>query len=202
MKKTFDKNYFLSHRGCYERQKMEDLCDINKCIDGLYTLENFLNWDIPIKDKFYFVRNYCEINRKQKQFLSLECAKISLKFYTAKYPNDNRVSDCIYATEKYLNGEIIIDTLIEKRNAVVYAVDVDFDVDVDDADVADAADYAADVAAAAVAVAVANDVAADVAAAAAAADATYAADSADAENNNKFHTNNLLQMLKDFCNNQ
>jgi hypothetical protein len=84
MLKIFNKAYYLSHRGCYVKEKMEGLVDTNPHA----TLQKFLNWPIPIKDKFYFVRNYTELTTKQKQLLALMCAKVSLEIYENKYPNN------------------------------------------------------------------------------------------------------------------
>ena len=110
----YNKEYFLNHRGCYSSEKMSGLCDSNPHSN----IQEFLNWDIPIKDKFYFVRNYTELTTKQKQLLALMCAKISLEIYENKYPNDKRVRECVEATEQFLNGEITREKLLVKRAAV------------------------------------------------------------------------------------
>lgn len=49
MKKLFDRDYFLSHKGCYSLEKMKTLVDSNPHEN----IQDFLNWDILIKDKFY-----------------------------------------------------------------------------------------------------------------------------------------------------
>ena len=120
MKKTFDKAYYLSHRACYEKEKMEKLVDSNPHS----TIQEFLNWDISIKDKFYFVRRYTELTTKQLQLLAILCAKVSLDIYENKYPDDKRVRECIEATEQFIDGKITIDELSEKRR-VAYAADDD-----------------------------------------------------------------------------
>ena len=167
MIKTFDKSYYLSHRGCYEREKMKGLVDNNPHS----TLQEFLNWDISIKDKFYFVRNYTELTTKQKQLLALMCAKVSLEIYENKYPYDKRVRECIEATEQFIGGNITREQLIEKRSAA-YAADA-ADAAYADAAAAYAAAYAAD---AAYAAAYAADAAAAYAAYAAYAAVVAAAD--------------------------
>jgi hypothetical protein len=48
---------------------------------------------------------------------SLFCAKDCLKNYEKKYPNDKRVSDCIKATEDYLDGKITLRKLDAARSA-------------------------------------------------------------------------------------
>ena len=190
MKKTFTKEYYLANRGCYERSKMLNLVENN----AHETIEDFLNWDIPIKDKFFFVRSYCNLTLRDKQDMALMCAKVSLVIYENKYPNDSRIRDCINATELYLKGKISIEEFKEKKNAADAAAAA-YDA------AADAAAAAADAAAyAAAADAAAYDAAADAAAYAAAA-AADAADAAAWAADKCNHTKILLNALKDFCEN-
>jgi len=42
---------------------------------------------------------------------ALWCAKDCLKYYTAKYPDDSRVADCIRITEDFLDGKATIDAV-------------------------------------------------------------------------------------------
>lgn len=112
MIKSFDKAYFLSHRGCYEIEKMKKLVNSNSHT----TIEDFLNWPIPLKDKFFFVNRYTDLTPNQKQNLSLMCAKISLEIYENKYPNDMKLRNCIIATEQSIKGKIHERTLSILRN--------------------------------------------------------------------------------------
>jgi hypothetical protein len=48
---------------------------------------------------------------------ALFCAKDCLKNYETEYPKDKRVSDCIKATEDYLDGKIKIDELNAAESA-------------------------------------------------------------------------------------
>jgi hypothetical protein len=191
MKKTFTKDFYLSHRGCYEFNKMFNLV-VNNPHE---TIEDFLNWDISIKDKFFFLFNYCNLTLRNKQDMALLCAKVVLLVYEKQFPNDSRVMECIHATELFLNGEITHEQLIEKRAAA------------DDA--ADAAAYAvANAAANAAAYAAYAYAAADVANAAAYAAAYAAANAAyayvyaaayAAANAAYEYTDGLLNAVKEFC---
>jgi hypothetical protein len=173
MKKTFTKDFYLSHRGCYEFNKMFNLV-VNNPHE---TIEDFLNWDISIKDKFFFLFNYCNLTLRNKQDMALLCAKVVLPVYEKQFPNDSRVMECIHATELFLNGEITREQLREKReaaNAYAYAN----------------AAYAA-LAALAAALAAANAANAyDTAALTAAANAANAAYE---------YTDGLLNAVKEFC---
>jgi hypothetical protein len=174
MIKKYTPEYMDNHRGCYSSDKMKGL------VNGKdLTIQDFLNWDIPIKDKFYFVRNYTELTLIQKQQLSLNCAKVVLPIYENKYPNDNRVRNCIEATEKYLKGEITKEELRTYAAAVYAAADTA---------AAYAAAYAADAAA------YAAGAAGAVAMVAAMAAYAYAAVAAKSD-----YTEQLLNMLKQFC---
>jgi hypothetical protein len=113
MKKTFTKDFYLSHRGCYDFNKMFNLVDNNPH----ETIEDFLNWNISINDKFFFLFNYCNLTLRNKQDMALMCAKIVLPVYEKEFPNDSRVMECIHATELFLNGEITLEQLREKREA-------------------------------------------------------------------------------------
>jgi hypothetical protein len=204
MKKTFTKDFYLSHRGCYEFNKMFNLVDNNPH----ETIEDFLNWDISIKDKFFFLRNYCDLTLRNKLDMALMCAKVVLPVYEKEFPNDSRVMECIHATELFLNGEITLEQLREKRAAADAAYDA---ANADAAAHAAYAAYAANAAAAdayayayANAANAANAAAADAYAYAYAANAAnayaayaaaYAADAADAYE----YTDGLLNAVKEFC---
>ena len=58
------------------------------------TLENFLSLDkITYDDKIWVARRM--LNKNQLVHWALLCAQSVLQIYQNKYPNDNRVSDCI-----------------------------------------------------------------------------------------------------------
>jgi hypothetical protein len=202
MKKTFTKDFYLSHRGCYEFNKMFNLV-VNNPHE---TIEDFLNWDISIKDKFYFLFNYCNLTLRNQQDMALMCAKIVLPIYEKQFPNDSRVMECIHATELFLNGEITHEQLIEKReaaydaaanaaaNAYVDAAAADAAYSAAAAAAADAANAAAAADAAYSAAAAAADAAADAAYVAA-----YVADAADAAADADEYTDGLLNAVKEFC---
>ena len=124
MKKSFTLDTI--NNGCYGREKAATYFAKKKTL----TITHILNLDIPLKHKFWFVRNNCDLDLKQKQILALNCARIVMPIYNKKYPNDTRITECIDATGKFLNGEISRDELITKRNAA-------------DAAAADAAAYVA-----------------------------------------------------------
>ena len=171
MKKTFTKDYIIQNKGCYDLEQVEKI----KCInDKKITLKQLFN-DLPIKDFSWFLVRKCELTTLEKQFFALHCAKQVLPIYEAKNPNDKRVSECIEATERYLNGKISIDELMDKRSAAAYAATAaDAAYASYAADAAAYASCAADAATAADAAAYADD------AAATAADAAYASYAADA----------------------
>ena len=168
MKKELTKAYISSERGCYSKEQVEALSFIKKKEEP--TIIDVVESEIPLKDKFWFVINKCELTERQKQDIAIACAEIVLEIYESKYPNDKAPREAIQAAKDFLAGKITIDILRSKRNAVVYAANA----------AANAAAYAADAAYAAnVAAAYAAD-AADAANVAAAAAAAYAANVAAA----------------------
>jgi len=58
-----------------------------------------------------------EIPKIVLQRFAIWCAKDSLKYYEKKYPKDTRASDCIQASEDYLDGKIEVDELIKAQKA-------------------------------------------------------------------------------------
>jgi len=177
MKKTFTKDYIIQNKGCYDLEQVEKI----KCInDKKITLKQLFN-DLSIKDFSWFLVRKCELTTLEKQFFALHCAKQVLPIYEAKNPNDKRVSECIEATERYLNGKISIDELMDKRSAAAYASYAATAAYASyAADAAAYASYAADAATAADAAAYADDAADAANAAAYASYASYAATAADA----------------------
>lgn len=119
MLKTFTIEYIISNRGCYEKEQVEQLT--KEKVE--YTIQDILNWNIPIKDKFWFVRNKTELSTRQKQFLALECAKVSVKIYELKYPNDKRIAVGVIAIENYLNGVIDLNLFNNIRQDIRKAAD-------------------------------------------------------------------------------
>lgn len=170
MKKTFDKNFLMANRGCYSEEKMaaqsfyRDDC----------TLDMYLDSDIPLRDKFWFVLHKCELTERHKKDLAIICAETVLPIYEKKYPDNKTVRDTIQAAKDYLDGVIGIDEL-KKKQYVLYNVS-----------------YAAH--------AIAYDAAAFAAFAAYVNPSSigYAVDAVDAVDEDKFI---LLQVLKDFCKN-
>ena len=174
MKRTFTREYILSNRGCYDREQAEKL----KFIDNKKITLKTLFGNLPIKDFTWFLAKKCELTLSQKRQLALHCAKQALPIYEKQYPADSRIRECIEATEKYLQGNIEIDELREKRSAAYAAAAANANANATAYDDAAAAAYAA---AAYAAYAAANNAyAADYAANAAAAATANAYDDADA----------------------
>ena len=118
MLKEFTKEYIRANKGCYTLEEVNELSFINK--DNI-TLIDILNSEISIKDKRCFLFNKCELSLNDKKYLALKMTWCILPIYEAKYPNDNRVRECLQAIEDYNNGIITIDVLREKSNAAAAA---------------------------------------------------------------------------------
>ena len=171
MKKSFTKEYILENRGCYSTDQVlalpfskSDKITINALFKAL-----------PIKDFSWFLVRKCELTLTEKRLFALHCAKQVLPIFENKCPNDNRVRDCIDATERFLNGNETLENLRVFRDAAAAAAAYAAYAGADDA--AYAAYYAADAAyyAAAAAYAAYYAAAAAYAAAAYADAAAYAA---------------------------
>ena len=111
------------------------------------------------KDKFVAseMRLVKEISETVSQWFALACARRALKYYTKKYPDDNRVAVCLDANENYLNNPTPEN--LKKLQDAAYAANAAYAA----ANAAYAAAYAANAANAAYAAANAADAAADAA---------------------------------------
>ena len=118
------------------------------------------NEEIFKKVRFMDIKPYVSI--------ALACAELVYPIYETKYPNDDRVKDCIKVTKQYLAGKISKEQLNIKRNAAYAVYAAAYAAYAAAAAAAYAAAYAAAAAAAAYAAAyaAAADAAADAAAAA------------------------------------
>lgn len=150
MKKTFTPKNIISERGCYEIDQVENLSFISQ---KEISILDILNSEIPLKDKSWFLVNKTELTIEQKKQLSLLLAKSVVEIYNKKYPNDNRVADCINAIELFHVGKISIEELKTIRAAAYAASAVAF---ASAASAYDAAAYASAYDAAAVAFASAS----------------------------------------------
>jgi hypothetical protein len=212
MIKQFNKQDIINNKGCYSLEQVERLSFINK---EKINILDIINSEISLKDRFWFVRNKTNLTLSSKKQLALILAEVVLGIYNEKYPNDNRVSNCIQGIKNFNNNLISKEELYiiknncwsarndAAANAVIAAADA---VIADAADAADAAAAAADAviadaADAADAAATYADAAAAAAADAADAAATYAdadviADAAADAANKIFLATKILNTLK------
>jgi hypothetical protein len=130
MKKVFSKLEGLENRGCYSIRKALSLSFMQK---DSFTIEELVNSEIPLTDKYWFVLKKCSLTVKQKKQIAVDIAEIVLPLYEAQYPSDKRVRDCIETTKLFLAGHVSLDQLLFKCQAAADAA----------SDAADAAAYAA-----------------------------------------------------------
>jgi hypothetical protein len=115
MKKVFSKEYMIENRGCYKEKRVIDL--FFKDSDNDVTIDDILNSEIPLKDKFWFVFLKTNMSNDDKTNLAIETAKIVLPIFENEFPSDNRPRMAIEASEKYLKGEITRDDLFDAHAA-------------------------------------------------------------------------------------
>jgi hypothetical protein len=161
--KRFTTEFIKANCGCYEEDTLKAAYKNNNkesCYSDsqcLVTVDEILNSNIPLKDKYWFFCNH-GFTKKQNQQIAILSAEIVLFLYEKQYPNDNRPRKAIEAAKQYLEGTINRNKLKLKKESAAYAA------------------YAAAHAAAAIAAAAA----ASSSSSAAAAYVVYAADAADA----------------------
>lgn len=64
--------------------------------------------------------------RKKLVLCACECARLSLPIYEKKYPNDNRVRNCIEVAERWAKGKTTIEELREARSVAHAASGADY----------------------------------------------------------------------------
>lgn len=117
MKQKFTKKSITYKLKCCKEEEILALkCISNKPI----TLKNLLD-ELPIKKFIWFLTRECKLTIKQKQLLSIHCAKQSLNIYEEAYPDDKRLKECVKAIDAFMNKEITIEELVEKRRNIAYA---------------------------------------------------------------------------------
>ena len=117
-----------------EKITLEDIKKLDPCRSGYenlvkyypdfdMTMVEFLELEhIPHNDKAWLIRRMVDVNILK--WWSLECAKSVAHIYNEKYPNDNRVNECLKANKDFLLGLISLDELLIKRRACDYVVAV------------------------------------------------------------------------------
>jgi hypothetical protein len=143
MKTLFTKDKILQNVGCYSKEDaVKILKDKTK-----FTIDEILSFDIPLKDKAWFICKRCEFTDTAFRKLVIGCAWIVLPIYEAKYPENKALREAIKAAEQYLAGTIGIDVLRQKRadaHADAHAAATDAaNAATDAANAASAAAYAA-----------------------------------------------------------
>ena len=111
MKTVFEKS--KTNWGCYAAEKKQD----QFIKQEYFTIEYFLDTDIILKDKAWFIRNNCKLTTLQLQHFAIGCAFCVLPIYERNYPHNKAPREVLQAAKDYLAGVIKIDELIIKRKA-------------------------------------------------------------------------------------
>lgn len=69
--------------GCYSSDT-----ELLSTYPSKFTIQDVLNSNTPLRDKFWFVRNNCQLSGDQYRKLAIEVATIVLPIYEAKYPEN------------------------------------------------------------------------------------------------------------------
>lgn len=117
MKKQFTKQSILSNCGCYSRE--EAMIHLTK---SKFTISEILDFDLPIKDKAWFIIMKCELTDDELKKIAIGCSLIVLPIYESKYPNNKAPREAIQAVKDYLKGKIKIKKLEQKRIKDIYTI--------------------------------------------------------------------------------
>ena len=98
-----------------------------------FTIQDVLSLNIPLKDKFWFVRNNCDLTGNEFRKLAIGVATVVLPIYELKYPDNKAPRGSIQAAQDYLNGIGYLDVLYLKRKDAVAAAAYAHAADDDDA---------------------------------------------------------------------
>ncbi len=116
MKTTFTKEYILANCGCYSKEQAEKYLTKTE-----FTISEILDFDLPLRDKGWFIRLECELTDVELRRFAIGCALVVLPIYESKYPENKAPREAIQAAKDYLAGIIGIGELIVKRKAAYAA---------------------------------------------------------------------------------
>lgn len=123
MKKIFTIEEGMKNRGCY---LLIQALRLSFAQGDAFTVEQLVQSEIPLKDKFWYVLKKCQLTRKEKVEIAINAAEIVLPIIEAVNPSNNSVRECIEATKLFIGGHITVHQLSVKTQ-YVYPVSAAYD---------------------------------------------------------------------------
>jgi hypothetical protein len=77
MKTQFTQDYLVQNKGCYSLEQVMALSFMQK---PEFTLQDIVNSEIPLKDKFWFVTKKCDLAIRQNQDISNRMCRSSFNY--------------------------------------------------------------------------------------------------------------------------
>ena len=115
MKTVFTKEEIASYA-----EKDIEFASIN---NPVFSIIDFLNSEISLKKKTWFVYNHCNLTVEEQKELDIKLAWCVLPIFEKHYPNEKSIRECLQTIEDFKNNKITIHKLKQKRN-VANAVDI------------------------------------------------------------------------------
>lgn len=114
MIKDFSKEYFLTNKSCYKEKEVEQLFPPNV---EVVSIVEFLESNLPIGDKMFFLTKKTELTISQKQEMILMVADVVKSIFELAYPKFvGTTTAALNAAKDYLDNNIEIEEFIAKRN--------------------------------------------------------------------------------------
>lgn len=112
MKKTFSQEYIMNNRGCYSKQHVRALFDENnlECWKSI-SIDDILNSNIPLEDKFWFVCKNTGLHDDVNKVLALSIASLILPIFEELCPDDMRPRQALEAARGYAAGKVSLTDL-------------------------------------------------------------------------------------------
>ena len=119
MKKQFTTEELINSKGCYSLNELKK-CSFYK-ENSIIDVKDIINSEITIKDKMWFLYQKCELSNKIKIEYAAKFAWAVLPIYKDKYPNANRVENCLIAINDFKENKISKLELKKAASYVAYA---------------------------------------------------------------------------------
>ena len=135
MKKVFYRKDIEKYNECYSDKAVKKIVDMISNGDDTInkgTILDILNVKYPLIDKYWFIYNHCDLNRKQMADSIIFAAQTALLHYEELNPDDNYVADILdilrdsYTNSKSLNSVMVTyqdglqDIVTESENDTKY----------------------------------------------------------------------------------
>lgn len=105
MKRTFSPAFITGNRGCYSEAMVKQMFTDNRVAKKSVSIEDFINFTIPYKDRCWFLCNKAFSKAENKAIALLVLEKFK-KYFTTTYKETKEVTQYFSTITLYLNDKV------------------------------------------------------------------------------------------------